>query len=111
MDLKARKEGLIVKELDGEIAVYDERDHRAHERWSRMQHVEAATRVELERHGDRSEQTAGNRAQRTERQHDERSQNEREPIGDLLAWLEHATCPYRKRRAPSLRTSRTGTRP
>ena len=31
MTLKARTEGLIIKELEGEIAVYDERDHRAHE--------------------------------------------------------------------------------
>ncbi len=31
MTLKARSESLIIKELEGEIAVYDERDHRAHE--------------------------------------------------------------------------------
>ena len=31
MTLKARTQGLIIKELEGEIAVYDERDHRAHE--------------------------------------------------------------------------------
>lgn len=31
MALKARTEGLIIKELDGELAVYDEREHRAHE--------------------------------------------------------------------------------
>ena len=28
---KARSEGLIIKELDGELAIYDEREHRAHE--------------------------------------------------------------------------------
>lgn len=31
MALKARTEELIIKELDGELAVYDEREHRAHE--------------------------------------------------------------------------------
>ena len=31
MAIKARSEGLIIKELDGELAIYDEREHRAHE--------------------------------------------------------------------------------
>ena len=31
MAVKARSEELIVKELDGELAIYDQRNHRAHE--------------------------------------------------------------------------------